>query len=36
MTLGDVPASPDRERLRARRAELGLPSDDGSPCSSTP
>ena len=31
MTLGDVPASPDRERLRARRAELGLPSDDGSP-----
>jgi len=28
MTLGDVPASPDRERLRARRAELGLPSGD--------
>jgi metal-sulfur cluster biosynthetic enzyme len=31
MTLGEAPASPDRERLRARRAELGLPSDDGSP-----
>ena len=31
MTLGDVPASDDRERLRARRAELGLPSSDGSP-----
>ncbi len=31
LTLGDVPDSPDRERLRARRAELGLPSDDGSP-----
>jgi metal-sulfur cluster biosynthetic enzyme len=28
LTLGDVPASPDRERLRARRAELGLPSGD--------
>jgi Domain of unknown function DUF59. len=28
MTLGDVPASPDRERLRSRRAELGLPSGD--------
>ncbi|MCW2684905.1 MAG: hypothetical protein JWP33_2818 [Blastococcus sp.] len=25
LTLGDVPASPDRERLRERRAELGLP-----------
>lgn len=31
LTLGEAPASPDRERLRARRAELGLPSDDGSP-----
>lgn len=28
LTLGDVPASPERERLRARRAELGLPSGD--------
>jgi metal-sulfur cluster biosynthetic enzyme len=28
LTLGDVPSSPDRERLRARRAELGLPSSD--------
>ncbi|RBY78431.1 metal-sulfur cluster biosynthetic enzyme [Blastococcus sp. TF02-09] len=26
LTLGDVPASPERERLRQRRAELGLPS----------
>lgn len=31
MTLGDVPASPERERLRSRRAELGLPSTDDSP-----
>lgn len=30
LTLGDVPPSPDRERLRARRAELGLPSSDDS------
>lgn len=30
MTLGEVPPSADRERLRARRAELGLPSADGS------
>jgi metal-sulfur cluster biosynthetic enzyme len=30
MTLGDVPPSPDRERLRARRAELGLPASDES------
>ncbi|HEU0101111.1 MAG TPA: iron-sulfur cluster assembly protein [Mycobacteriales bacterium] len=29
MTLGEVPPSADRERLRARRAELGLPSADG-------
>jgi metal-sulfur cluster biosynthetic enzyme len=28
LTLGDVPASPDLERLRARRAELGLPAGD--------
>ena len=28
LTLGDVPASPDLDRLRARRAELGLPSGD--------
>ncbi len=31
LTLGDVPPSPDRERLRSRRAELGLPSGDDSP-----
>ena len=31
MTLGDVPPSPELDRLRARRAELGLPSGDGSP-----
>ncbi|MGZ4592689.1 MAG: iron-sulfur cluster assembly protein [Actinomycetes bacterium] len=31
LTLGDVPASPERERLRSRRAELGLPSDDTAP-----
>jgi metal-sulfur cluster biosynthetic enzyme len=31
LTLGDLPASADRERLRARRAELGLPSGDDSP-----
>lgn len=31
LTLGDAPPSPDRERLRARRAELGLPCDDESP-----
>ena len=31
MTLGDAPPSPERERLRARRAELGLPSTDDSP-----
>jgi metal-sulfur cluster biosynthetic enzyme len=30
LTLGDVPPSPDRERLRARRAQLGLPSSDDS------
>ncbi len=31
LRLGDAPESPDRERLRARRAELGLPADDESP-----
>lgn len=31
LTLGDVPPSSDRERLRARRAELGLPSGDEDP-----
>jgi metal-sulfur cluster biosynthetic enzyme len=30
LTLGDVPPSADRERLRARRAELGLPAGDDS------
>ncbi|MCW2614281.1 MAG: hypothetical protein JWN08_1275 [Frankiales bacterium] len=31
LTLGEVPPSADRERLRARRAEIGLPSADDSP-----
>lgn len=31
MTLGDAPETPDRERLRARRRELGLPCSDDSP-----
>jgi hypothetical protein len=31
MSLGAAPPSPDRERLRARRRELGLPSSDDSP-----
>lgn len=31
LTLGDVPPSDDLRRLRSRRAELGLPSDDASP-----
>jgi metal-sulfur cluster biosynthetic enzyme len=31
LRLGDVPASADLDRLRARRAELGVPSDDGHP-----
>ena len=31
LRLGDVPPSGDLERLRARRADLGLPCDDGSP-----
>ncbi|MDQ1674548.1 MAG: hypothetical protein QOC98_3110 [Frankiaceae bacterium] len=30
-TLGQVPPTPDRERLRRRRAQLGLPSDDAAP-----
>lgn len=30
LTLGDAPPSADRERLRARRAELGLPAGDDS------
>jgi metal-sulfur cluster biosynthetic enzyme len=31
MTLGEAPATPARERLRARRAALGLASDDDAP-----
>ncbi len=31
LTLGAVPASPELDRLRQRRAELALPADDGSP-----
>lgn len=31
LTLGDVPASLDLNRLRARRSELGLPCGDDSP-----
>lgn len=31
LTLGDIPLSTDRERLRARRAELGLPAGDEAP-----
>lgn len=31
MSLGDVPSSPERETLRARRAELGLPAEDTAP-----
>jgi metal-sulfur cluster biosynthetic enzyme len=31
MTLGEAPASDDLRRLRARRVELGIPSDDGDP-----
>jgi metal-sulfur cluster biosynthetic enzyme len=31
LSLGDVPESTDRERLRSRRSELGLPSGDDSP-----
>ena len=31
MTLGDAPASEDLTRLRARRRELGIPSEDGDP-----
>jgi metal-sulfur cluster biosynthetic enzyme len=31
MTLADAPPTPDLDRLRARRRELGLPADDHSP-----
>jgi hypothetical protein len=31
LTMGDAPANGDRERLRARRRELGLPHSDGDP-----
>ncbi|MDQ0380616.1 iron-sulfur cluster assembly protein [Amycolatopsis thermophila] len=31
LTLGEVPATADRERLRDRRRELGLPCGDGDP-----
>jgi metal-sulfur cluster biosynthetic enzyme len=31
MTLGDVPASKELDRLRRRRAELGLPAGDDAP-----
>jgi metal-sulfur cluster biosynthetic enzyme len=31
MTLADAPASTDLTRLRARRRELGIPSEDGDP-----
>ena len=31
MTLGEVPASPQLDRLRARRAAVGLPAGDDAP-----
>jgi metal-sulfur cluster biosynthetic enzyme len=31
MTIGDAPPSADRERLRSRRLELGIPSSDDDP-----
>jgi metal-sulfur cluster biosynthetic enzyme len=31
LRLGDVPASPELDRLRARRGELGLPAGDDAP-----
>jgi metal-sulfur cluster biosynthetic enzyme len=31
LRLGDVPPSPELDRLRQRRAELGLPAGDGAP-----
>ena len=31
MTLGAVPSSPDLDRLRERRREIGLPTSDDSP-----
>jgi metal-sulfur cluster biosynthetic enzyme len=31
MSLGELPETPDRERLRSRRTELGLPAGDDAP-----
>jgi hypothetical protein len=31
MTLGQVPPSPELDRLRHRRAAIGLAADDGAP-----
>jgi metal-sulfur cluster biosynthetic enzyme len=31
LTLGDAPESPDLDRLRSRRRDLGLPAEDGAP-----
>jgi len=31
LTLGEVPSSPQLDRLRARRAAVGLPADDDAP-----
>jgi hypothetical protein len=31
MTLGELPPSRALDRLRSRRADLGLPADDGAP-----
>jgi hypothetical protein len=31
LRLGDVPPSPELDRLRARRGELGLAADDSAP-----
>jgi metal-sulfur cluster biosynthetic enzyme len=31
LSLGELPASPALKRLRERRADLGLPADDGAP-----
>jgi hypothetical protein len=31
LTLGELPAGPELDRLRARRAELGLPAGDAAP-----
>ena len=35
LTLGAIPASRALDRLRQRRADLGLPADDAAPCCST-